>query len=411
MDQKTKVEQADQCDHQHKYFKQSLPLQLSQIINIRLNQPRQEERRYHSETLKQQAKAFDINKWQEMVDKDELYQMSLTGHLIKAIQLQDGNATLNNLINVTEPYLPFLRKQNGKNFTGMATRTVKGCLSAVVFKRNDESTWSVDDTKVEEFISQANKKLFQFFEKLKKNFPIYDNIKLDSNGRKTKKRIKIEQRRDDDQYNDRFQPYFNQKLDPQDNIKIENHYQNFDQNANLKINSEWHYSISDNIFKSLYCLRQGEKIDDQFLGNLIGFYNIKHILDRMSEQSITFINDPNCTLRFILKQSIVNTLGSSIINIKLKSTSNYIQTQCRSQKSYQQTKQYLYQKGFHKTDARTYQIEFVFECLEQPMTLKIYLLAVEIINNEFITQNINVFQQQTYHYKPVSLYKFHNFSI
>ncbi|CAD8157347.1 unnamed protein product [Paramecium pentaurelia] len=282
MDQKTKVE-ADQCDHQHKYFKQSLPLQLSQIINIRLNQPRQEERRYHSETLKQQAKAFDINKWQEMVDKDELYQMSLTGHLIKAIQLQDGNATLNNLINVTEPYLPFLRKQNGKNFTGMATRTVKGCLSAVVFKRNDESTWSVDDTKVEEFISQANKKLFQFFEKLKKNFPIYDNIKSDSNGRKTKKRIKIEQRRDDDQFNDRFQPYYNQKLDPQDNIKIENHYQNFDQNANLKINSEWHYSISDNIFKSLYCLRQGEKIDDQFLGNLIGFYNIKHILDRMSE--------------------------------------------------------------------------------------------------------------------------------
>lgn len=35
----------------------------------------------------------------------------------------------------------------------MAARTVKGCLSAVVFKRNDESTWSVDDTKVEEFIS------------------------------------------------------------------------------------------------------------------------------------------------------------------------------------------------------------------------------------------------------------------
>ncbi|CAD8159684.1 unnamed protein product [Paramecium octaurelia] len=283
MDQKTKVEQADQCDHQHKYFKQSVPLQLSQIINIRLNQPRQEERRYHSETLKQQAKAFNINKWQEMVDKEELYQMSLTGHLIKAIQLQDGNATLNNLINVTEPYLPFLRKQNGKNFTGMATRTVKGCLSAVVFKRNDESTWSVDETKVEEFISQANKKLFQFFEKLKKNFPIYDIIKSESNGRKTKKRIKIEQRRDDDQFNERFQPDFNQKLDPQDNIKIENHYQNFDQNANSKINSEWHYSISDNIFKSLYCLRQGEKIDDQFLGNLIGFYNIKHQLDRMSE--------------------------------------------------------------------------------------------------------------------------------
>ncbi|CAK76259.1 unnamed protein product (macronuclear) [Paramecium tetraurelia] len=282
MDQKTKVE-ADLCDQQHKYFQQSKPLQLSQIINIRLNQPRQDERRYHSETLKHQAKAFNINKWHEMVDKDELYQMSLTGHLIKAIQLQEGNATLNNLINVTEPYLPFLRKQNGKNFTGMATRTVKGCLSAVVFKRNDESTWSVDETKVEEFISQANRKLLQFFEKLQKNFPSYDNIKMESNDKKIKKRIKMEQKRDDDQFIDRFQPYLNQKLDPQDNIKIENHYSNFDQNGSSRINSDWHLTISDNIFKSLYCLRQGEKIDDQFLGSLIGFYNIKHQLERMAE--------------------------------------------------------------------------------------------------------------------------------
>lgn len=35
----------------------------------------------------------------------------------------------------------------------MAARTVKGCLSAVVFKRFDEDSWSVDETKVEEFIS------------------------------------------------------------------------------------------------------------------------------------------------------------------------------------------------------------------------------------------------------------------
>ncbi|CAD8167969.1 unnamed protein product [Paramecium pentaurelia] len=282
MDQKTKVE-ADQCDQYYKYFQLSKPLQLSQIINIRLNQPRQDERRYHSETLIQQAKSFNIKKWQEMVDKEELYQMSLTGHLIKVIQLQEGNATLNNLINITEPYLPFLRKQNGKNFTGLATRTVKGCLSAVVFKRNDESTWSVDETKVEEFISQANRKLYQFLEKLKKNFPIYDYIKMESNDKKIKKRNKMEQKRNEDQLIQRFQPYLNQKLDSQDNIKIEYHYQNFDQNGNSKINCNWHYSISENIFRNLYFLRQGEKIDDQFLGNLIGFYNIKDQLERMTE--------------------------------------------------------------------------------------------------------------------------------
>ncbi|CAD8062368.1 unnamed protein product [Paramecium sonneborni] len=283
MDQKTKVEQADQCDHQHKYFKQSMPLLLSQFINIRLNQPRQDERKYYSEIIKQQAKAFSIDRWQEIIEKEELYQMSLTGHLIKAIQLSDGNATLSNLISVTEPYLPFLRKQNGKNFTGLAIRTVKGCLSAVVFKRNDESTWSVDETKVEEFIFQANKKLFQFFEKLKKNFPNYDNIKLEYTQRKTKKRIKTEQKKDDEQYNDGYQPFLSQKLDIQDNIKVEYHYQNFDQNINTRIKSDWHYSISDNIFKSLDCLKQGEKIDDQFLGNLIWFCNIKHQLDKIQE--------------------------------------------------------------------------------------------------------------------------------
>ncbi|CAD8069194.1 unnamed protein product [Paramecium sonneborni] len=282
MDQKTKVE-ADHCDHQHKYFSQSIPLLLSQIINIRLNQPRQDERKYYSETVKQQAKIFNIDRWQEIIEKEELYQMSLTGHLIKAIQLQHGNATLCNLISVTEPYLPFLRKQNGKNFTGLATRTVKGCLSAIVFKRNDESTWSVDETKVEEFIFQANQKLFQFFEKLKKNFPIYESIKTENNYRKTKKRIKIVQKKDNEQYNERCQTFLSQKSELQDNIKIENHYQNFDQNVSSRINTDWHYSISDNIFKSLYYLRQGEKIDDQFLGNLIWFYNIKNQLDRIQE--------------------------------------------------------------------------------------------------------------------------------
>ena len=148
-------------------------------------------------TLPQQARKFNINRWQELIDKDELYQMSLTGHLIKAIQLENGSASLANLISVTEPYLPFLRKQNGKNFTGMAARTVKGCLSAIVFKRNNASTWSVDETKVDEFVSQANKKLAQYFEKLKKNFPLYDNIKNEGNGKKNKKRSKNEYKNDE----------------------------------------------------------------------------------------------------------------------------------------------------------------------------------------------------------------------
>lgn len=78
--------------------------------------------------------------------------MSLTGHLIKAIKYENGNATLNSLIQITEPFLPYLRKLNGKNFTGDTVRTVKGCLSAVVFKRTCEG-WSVDETKVDEFIT------------------------------------------------------------------------------------------------------------------------------------------------------------------------------------------------------------------------------------------------------------------
>ncbi|CAD8109416.1 unnamed protein product [Paramecium primaurelia] len=261
MDQKTKVE-ADQCDQYNKYFQLSKPLWLSQIIKIRLNQPRQDEL---SQIIQHKKMVRDGGQRR---------------HLIKAIQLQEGNATLNN---VTEPYLPFLRKQNGKNFTGLATRTVKGCLSAVVFKRNDESTWSVDETKVEEFIRQANRKLYQFLEKLKKNFLIYDYIKMESYDKKIKKRNKMEQKRNEDQFIEKFLPYLNQKLDSQYNIKIENHYQNFDQNGNSKLNFNWHYSISDNIFRNLYFLRQGEKIDDQFLGNLIGFYNIKDQLERMKE--------------------------------------------------------------------------------------------------------------------------------
>ncbi|CAD8071747.1 unnamed protein product [Paramecium sonneborni] len=284
MDQKTKVE-SDICDHQNKYFKQSKPLLLSQIINIRLNQPRPEERKYHSEAIKQQAKVFNVNKWQEMIDKEELFQMSLTGHLIKAIQLQNGNAALNNLINVTEPYLPFLRRQNGKNFTGLATRTVKGCLSAVVFKRNDESSWSVDETKVEEFINLANRKLTQFLEKLKKNFPNYDCIKQESNGKKSKKKIKAEAKRDYDQQNNPFQQFLDQKSDMQDHIKIENNFQSFDQNATNRVNSDWLYSISDNIFKNLQYIRSGDKLDDQFLGNLIAFCNMKSQLDRIQDCS------------------------------------------------------------------------------------------------------------------------------
>ncbi|CAD8062370.1 unnamed protein product [Paramecium sonneborni] len=71
---------------------------------------------------------------------------------------------------------------------------------------------------------------------------------------------------------------------------------------------------------------------------------------------------------------------------------------------------YIKKDSFKLTqiDASTYQIEFVFECLES-MTLKIYFLAVEIINNEFITQKINAFIQSTYQFEPVSAQKFDKF--
>lgn len=77
--------------------------------------------------------------------------MSLTGHLIRAIESNGGKATLKELIEITNPHLPFLRKLNGKNFTGQTIRVVKGCLSAIVFQRNEEQIWNLDFNKVEEF--------------------------------------------------------------------------------------------------------------------------------------------------------------------------------------------------------------------------------------------------------------------
>ncbi|CAD8155822.1 unnamed protein product [Paramecium octaurelia] len=75
-----------------------------------------------------------------------------------------------------------------------------------------------------------------------------------------------------------------------------------------------------------------------------------------------------------------------------------------------QNNTYIKKDSFKLTqiDASTYQIEFVFECLE-PVTLKIHLLAVETINNEFITQKITSYQSKTYYFEPVSGYKFDQF--
>lgn len=66
-------------------------------------------------------------------------------------------------------------------------RTVKGCLSAIVFKREGENQWTINEGKVPEFIKQANEKLGQFFEKLKRNFPRYDEIRVYQQSRKSKK--------------------------------------------------------------------------------------------------------------------------------------------------------------------------------------------------------------------------------
>jgi len=42
--------------------------------------------------------------------------MSLTGHLIRSIMFEGGKTSLTHLIEITEPFLPYLRKLNGKNF-------------------------------------------------------------------------------------------------------------------------------------------------------------------------------------------------------------------------------------------------------------------------------------------------------
>lgn len=54
--------------------------------------------------------------------------MSLTGHLIEIINMLGGKASLQTLIDFTEPFLPYLRKLNGKNFCGNIILIVKGCL-------------------------------------------------------------------------------------------------------------------------------------------------------------------------------------------------------------------------------------------------------------------------------------------
>jgi beta-1,4-N-acetylglucosaminyltransferase len=71
-------------------------------------------------------------------------------------------------------------------------RTVKGCLSAIVFKREGESQWSINESKVQEFVRQANEKLTMFFEKLKRNFPKFEEIRNYQQCRKMKKKRREE---------------------------------------------------------------------------------------------------------------------------------------------------------------------------------------------------------------------------
>lgn len=120
--------------------------------------------------------------------------MSLTGHLIKIINMLGGKASLQTLIDLTEPFLPYLRKHNGKNFVGNVVRTVKGCLSADVFYKDDHNNCSLNNPKVDEFIEQANIKLINYLEKISRSFPPLDKvIKRNKKGikRKSIKSIKL----------------------------------------------------------------------------------------------------------------------------------------------------------------------------------------------------------------------------
>lgn len=217
---------------------------------------------------------------------------------------------MTSLIQITSEFLPYLRKLNGKNFSGDTTRTVKGCLSAMVFKkngeRNGESLWSIDESKVDEFIQQANKKLASFLDKVKKNFPCFEEVRTQGGQRKLKKKkadaqqlknelvVTYEQndfRNMINDSNESRQGYADLNESNQDyQIKIESTFQGAEahsaEGTKPKLDQplcNWHVQVNDAIQRNLQLIRSRERIEDKFLGILIAFKHLRPKLSKIPE--------------------------------------------------------------------------------------------------------------------------------
>ncbi|KAL4470948.1 hypothetical protein ABPG72_013535 [Tetrahymena utriculariae] len=117
---------------------------------------------------------FDINNWTNEIDNiNNLYEMTLTGHLIKAIEFMNGETSLNFLIEITKPFLKnYLRKKSGKPFgDGDQNRIIKGGLAEYSFQKKDQNQdiWILNQEKLSSVISDTNEKLKKYIDNLKKS--------------------------------------------------------------------------------------------------------------------------------------------------------------------------------------------------------------------------------------------------
>ncbi|KAL4452936.1 hypothetical protein ABPG74_002501 [Tetrahymena malaccensis] len=117
---------------------------------------------------------FDINNWTNEIDNiNNLYEMTLTGHLIKAIEFMNGETSLNFLIDITKPFLKNkLRKKSGKQFgDGDEDRIIKGGLAEHCFQKKDQNQdiWMLNQEKLQSVINDTNDKLKKYIDNLKKS--------------------------------------------------------------------------------------------------------------------------------------------------------------------------------------------------------------------------------------------------
>ncbi|EAR98322.2 hypothetical protein TTHERM_00285530 (macronuclear) [Tetrahymena thermophila SB210] len=117
---------------------------------------------------------FDINSWTNEIDNIiNLYEMTLTGHLIKAIEFMNGETSLSFLIEITKPFLKNqLRKKSGKPFgDGDENRIIKGGLAEYCFQKKDQNQdiWTLNQEKLPSIINDTNEKLKKYIDNLKKS--------------------------------------------------------------------------------------------------------------------------------------------------------------------------------------------------------------------------------------------------